>query len=83
VNSHGILEGRRVDPNRSLAPQAGPRPAGVEPGRSRKIRAGRMRATDVIRIQQGRSFVGGTGIGCLRKSCGTQDEEGWDDTDRH
>ena len=43
-----------------------------------------MRGTDVIRIQQGRgrSFVGGTGIGCLRKSCGTQDEECWNHTDR-
>jgi hypothetical protein len=34
-----------------------------------------MRGSNVIRIQQsrGRSFVGGTGIGCLPKNCGTED----------
>jgi hypothetical protein len=45
-----------------------------------------MRGSNVIRIQQSRggSFVGGTGIGCLRKNCGTEDEERWNYTDlRH
>jgi hypothetical protein len=45
---------------------------------------GEVRRSDIICIQQGRSsgFVGCTGVGCLLEQCGTQDQEGWNCTDR-
>ncbi len=64
-------------PARAAARRSGTRGSG-------KIRAREMGGSDVIRIQQcrGCSFVGCTGVGCLRKNCGAQDEEGWNRADR-